>query len=59
MRKAVYTMKKTGRILLLSSLLLSLSSYKVNWFSETVDVPWYYVAIPVTLIFVIGYGCHQ
>ena len=48
-------MKKTGLILLLSALMLSLSSCKVNWFTETIDVPWYYVAIPVTLIFVIGY----
>ena len=48
-------MKKTGLILLLSVLIFPLSSCKVNWFSETVDVPWYYVAIPVALIFVIGY----
>ena len=48
-------MKKICFLLLLLASALSLSSCKVNWFSETVDVPWYYVAIPVTLIFLIGY----
>ena len=44
---------------LLSSFLLVttlfLTSCKVNWFGGTVDVPWYYVAIPISLIFVFGY----
>lgn len=48
-------MKKTGLVLLLSALVLSLASCKVNWFSETIDVPWYYVAIPAAIIFVVGY----
>ena len=33
-----------------------MTSCKVNWFGETVDAPWYYIAIPVLLIFVIGYA---
>ena len=51
----VNNMRKTGLILLLSVLTLSLASCRINWFTETIDVPWYYVVIPVTLIFVCGY----
>ena len=48
-------MKKTVLISLLWVLTLSLTSCKVNWFGKTADVPWYYIAIPVTLIFVLSY----
>ena len=45
--------------LFLSTLLLigafSLTSCTVNWFGKTADVPWYCVAIPVAVIFVLGY----
>ena len=34
---------------------LALSSCTVNWFGETAEVPWYYVAAPVALIGVIAY----
>ena len=34
---------------------LSLSSCTVNWFGDTMDVPWYFVAIPIMLIAVFGY----
>ena len=33
----------------------SLTTCKVNWFGETVDAPWYFVVIPVVLIFVVAY----
>ena len=48
-------MKKTFLIPILCAAML-MTSCKVNWFGETVDAPWYYVAIPVLLIFVIGYA---
>ena len=48
-------MKKTFLISILLTAVMSMTSCKVNWFGETVDAPWYYVAIPVLLIFVIGY----
>lgn len=35
--------------------LLFLTGCKVNWFDKTVDVPWYYVAIPVTLVSIFAY----
>ena len=28
---------------------------KVNWFGDTLDVPWYYVVVPVFLIFLLAY----
>lgn len=48
-------MKKTFLISILCAV-MSMTSCKVNWFGETVDAPWYYIAIPVLLIFVIGYA---
>ena len=51
-------MKHTKKLLLLlglTILVLSLASCTVNWFGGTRDVPWYYVAVPVILIGVIGY----
>ena len=48
-------MKKSFFISILWMAAMLMTSCKVNWFGETVDAPWYYVAIPVLLIFVIGY----
>ncbi len=46
------------KILLLPAvfcLAISLCSCNVNWFRETVDVPWYAIAIPVAILAVVGY----
>ena len=46
------------KIFLLSTLLLTslaLTSCTVNWFGGTREVPWYLVAVPVSLIFIIAY----
>ena len=48
-------MKKLCLILLLLALTVSLCSCQINWFTKTVDVPWYVVAIPVALIFLCAY----
>ena len=51
-------MKRTKKVILLLCLtlvILSLASCTVNWFGETRDVPWYYIAVPVILIAVLGY----
>ena len=48
-------MKKAFLIFVISIMALALSSCTVNWFGDTMDVPWYYVAIPVFLIAVFGY----
>ena len=48
-------MKKLRFSLLLLISTLALSSCKVNWFTTQYEVPWYYVAIPVTLLFVVIY----
>lgn len=48
-------MKKVFLFSALAALALSLSSCKVNWFGETIDAPWYTVAIPVILIFAVAY----
>ena len=44
-------------ILIISTLILTLAltSCKVNWFGETLDAPWYFIAIPVAIILVAGY----
>lgn len=47
-------MKKLISVFIICSTLL-LCSCRVNWFTTTVDVPWYVVAIPVTVIFVVAY----
>ena len=48
-------MKK--RFLLLVSVLsvCLLTSCQVNWFGETRDVAWYWIAIPVAVICLLGY----
>ena len=48
-------MKKLVLMLLLLLVALSLTSCTVNWFTTTVEVPWYVIAIPVALIFIIAY----
>lgn len=48
-------MKKIGFCLLLLSVALSLASCTVNWFGDTAEVPWYWVAIPVAVVFAAGY----
>ena len=48
-------MKKAMFIFLLVTLTLSLTSCTVNWFGDTVDVPWYVVVIPILVIAVLGY----
>ena len=48
-------MKKLSFASLLGCLIITLCSCKVNWFTTTVDVPWYFVAIPVLLILALGY----
>lgn len=48
-------MKKAIFLLALLTVTVSLSSCTVNWFGDTVDVPWYFVVIPILLIAVLGY----
>ena len=48
-------MKKVFLFFVILTITLSLSSCTVNWFGSTVDVPWYFVAVPVLLISVFGY----
>ena len=48
-------MKKAFLIFVIFTIALSLSSCTVNWFGDTMDVPWYFVAIPILLIAVFGY----
>lgn len=46
------------RFFALSALALSalaLTSCKVNCFGNTLDVPWYFIAVPVILIFAVSY----
>ena len=48
-------MKKVLLLLISLIVVLSLTSCTVNWFGGTREVPWYYVAIPVAVIFILGY----
>ena len=48
-------MKKLFVFLSLLISTLMLSSCKVNWFGSQFDVPWYYIAIPVAILFVVLY----
>jgi uncharacterized Zn-finger protein len=48
-------MKKIFLFFVILTMALSLSSCTVNWFGDTMDVPWYFVAIPILLIAVFGY----
>ena len=48
-------MKKIFFAFVLLCSAITLCSCRVNWFTTTVDVPWYFIAIPVALIAVFGY----
>ena len=48
-------MKKALFFIVILAVTLSLSSCTVNWFGDTMDVPWYFIAIPVFLVSVFGY----
>ena len=47
--------KKISLALILFGVCLSLCSCRVNWFNETYDAPWYVIALPVALVFVVLY----
>ena len=34
---------------------LALCSCKGNWFGETVEVPWYFIAIPLVIVIAVSY----
>ena len=47
-------MKRFLRVLLAPSLLcLSLTACQVNWFDKRYDVPWWFIAVPVTILTVV------
>ena len=48
-------MKRIALFLPVMIVTLLLTSCTVNWFGETRDVPWYYVAIPIVAVFVVTY----
>ena len=48
-------MKRIMFLLVTFCTALLLCSCRVNWFTTTVDVPWYFVAVPIVLILVVGY----
>ena len=48
-------MKKLFLFSVLLSSALFFTSCKVNWFDRAIDVPWYYIAIPVALLCIFGY----
>ena len=48
-------MKKLLLCLIMFCSALLLCSCKVNWFTTTIDVPWYFIAIPVLVLFVVLY----
>ena len=50
-------MKKASLAAILTAIVvLTLSSCTVNWFGDTLDLPWYYVAVPVLLVFILAYS---
>ena len=48
-------MKKFFSIIFLVVLLSTFSGCRVNWFDKHYDVPWYIIAIPVAIIFIIAH----
>ena len=48
-------MKKIICLMFVLFLIVFLCSCKINWFNKTLDVSWYYVAIPCVVIFVLAY----
>lgn len=54
-QKGSSKMKKTGFLIFLALSSCFLTSCQVNWFGASYDVAWYWVAIPVAVIMVVGY----
>lgn len=50
-------MKKGYFLTILSAAMLTMTGCTVNWFDRQYDVPWYYIAIPVAVIFVVAHIC--
>lgn len=48
-------MKKLISLLTFIFLILTLSGCTVNWFDRQYDVPWFVIAIPVAIIFIIAH----
>ena len=48
-------MKKVFILFIVLTMVLSLTSCTINWFGGTREVPWYFVAIPVAIIAIVGY----
>ena len=48
-------MKKIKLLIVLVLCTLPLSGCKVNWFSESYEVPWYTVVLPIAAIFIIAH----
>ncbi len=48
-------MKKIYFLITMLICAFSLTSCRVNWFNTSYDVPWYFVAVPIIIIFVIAY----
>lgn len=48
-------MKKAFCLTALASLVLSLTGCTVNWFGAQYDVPWYFIAVPVAIVFIIAH----
>lgn len=48
-------MRKTKFLITLVICTMLLSGCKVNWFGESYDVPWYAVALPIAVIFIIAH----
>ena len=53
--KGGVVMKKLICLILTICSLILLCSCKVNWFTETYEVPWYYVVIPCVVLVVLAY----
>ena len=48
-------MKKVLAAVILVIQAFVLTSCRVNWFGARYDVPWYFVAVPVAIIFIVSY----
>ena len=48
-------MKKLFVFVFLIMTVLMLSSCQVNWFGSQFDAPWYFIAVPVIVLFVVLY----
>ena len=52
-RRAIMKKVLISLFLLISTLMLS--SCQVNWFGSHFDVPWYFIAVPVFVLFIVLY----